>query len=181
MQVSTQQQLNVIKSRAAVVLNRTSSSSSNSSGDYRSLAMRPRLSVEAIVASLEREIRDQLGPDLPPLPAPVLDAKDARDATTAAPSIIDVERFGSHFFFCNSIGLDFNSMRNFLISINNILDWIGLQGSNRLKPKWHTLNRQWTIASITSTLSHHQASALLTTANYHRNLLHSIHSLLSFC
>lgn len=91
------------------MLNRTSSStssrgggiggnsSSNSSGDYRSLAMRPRLSVEAIVASLEREIRDQLGPDLPPLPAPVLDAKDARDArdaTTAAPSIIDVERFG---------------------------------------------------------------------------------------
>ena len=65
--------------------------------------MRPRLSVEAIVASLEREIRDQLGPDLPPLPAPVFDAKDAKDAknaadageaTTTAPSIIDVERFG---------------------------------------------------------------------------------------
>jgi len=104
--ISTQQQLNVIKSRAAVVLNRVNTSSS----DYRSLTMRPRLSVEAIVASLEREIRDQLGPDLPPLPPPDLDAKDAKDARDArdardakdvrdatmmtTPSIIDVERFG---------------------------------------------------------------------------------------
>ena len=97
----------MIKSRAAVVLNRVNTSSS----DYRSLTMRPRLSVEAIVASLEREIRDQLGPDLPPLPPPDLDNKDAKDAKDArdakdvrdatmmtTPSIIDVERFGDYYY-----------------------------------------------------------------------------------
>ena len=90
-----------------MVLNRVNTSSS----DYRSLTMRPRLSVEAIVASLEREIRDQLGPDLPPLPPPDLDNKDAKDAKDArdakdvrdatmmtTPSIIDVERFGDYYY-----------------------------------------------------------------------------------
>jgi len=82
--ISSQQQLNVIKSRAALVLNQRSS-------EYRSITMRPRLSVEAIVASLEREIRDQLGPELPPL---ALADRAETVHPSSAPSIVDVERFG---------------------------------------------------------------------------------------
>lgn len=55
-------QLALIKDRAAQVLARSRSI------DYKPVEMRPRLSVEAIVASLEQEVRHQLGPELPPLP-----------------------------------------------------------------------------------------------------------------
>ena len=55
-------QLALIKDRAAQVLARSRST------DYKPIEMRPRLSVEAIVASLEQEVRHQLGPELPPLP-----------------------------------------------------------------------------------------------------------------
>ena len=56
-------QLVSIRNRAAQVLSRSRST------EYKPIpSPRPRLSVEAIVANLEQEIRHQLGPELPPLP-----------------------------------------------------------------------------------------------------------------
>lgn len=71
--------LATIRNRAAQVLNRRTV-------ETRPVPeLRPKLSVEAIVASLEQEIRTQFGPDPPPLEVPK--AKDE------AASTIDVERF----------------------------------------------------------------------------------------
>ena len=73
-----------IKNRAAQVLSRSKSS------DYKSVELRPRLSVEAIVASLEQEIRHQLGPEPPPLV--ISPKKEAKEIKTNEK--IEVERFG---------------------------------------------------------------------------------------
>lgn len=77
-------QLMSIKNRAAQVLSRSKSS------DYKSVELRPRLSVEAIVASLEQEIRHQLGPEPPPLV--ISPKKEAKEIKTIEK--IEVERFG---------------------------------------------------------------------------------------
>jgi hypothetical protein len=77
-------QLMSIKNRAAQVLSRSKSS------DYKSVELRPRLSVEAIVASLEQEIRHQLGPEPPPLV--ISPKKEAKEIKTNEK--IEVERFG---------------------------------------------------------------------------------------
>ncbi|XP_032783357.2 uncharacterized protein LOC116921209 isoform X1 [Daphnia magna] len=77
-------QLTSIKNRAAQVLGRSKSN------DYKSVELRPRLSVEAIVASLEQEIRQQLGPEPPPLVcSPKKETKESRPTVK-----VDVERFG---------------------------------------------------------------------------------------
>lgn len=77
-------QLTSIRNRAAQVLGRSKSN------DYKSVELRPRLSVEAIVASLEQEIRQQLGPEPPPLVgSPKTEIKESRPAVK-----LDVERFG---------------------------------------------------------------------------------------
>ena len=73
-----------IRNRAAQVLSRSRSI------EYRPVpSPRPRLSVEAIVASLEQEIRHQLGPELPPLPPPVT----TPSATSCTSNVDVVERF----------------------------------------------------------------------------------------
>lgn len=87
-------QLALIKDRAAQVLSR------GRSGDYRPVELRPRLSVEAIVASLEQEVRHQLGPELPPLPP--IERPKSDDAALAKTLDVEhelrqhlrVERFG---------------------------------------------------------------------------------------
>ena len=76
-------QLVSIRNRAAQVLSRSRST------EYKPIpSPRPRLSVEAIVANLEQEIRHQLGPELPPLP-PVT----TPSVTSCTSSIDVVERF----------------------------------------------------------------------------------------
>lgn len=78
-------QLTLIKNRAAQVLSRSRST------EYKSVELKPRLSVEAIVASLEQEIRHQLGPEPPPLSAPVKEPAKTTIPTTVP---LQVERFG---------------------------------------------------------------------------------------
>jgi hypothetical protein len=78
-------QLTSIKNRAALVLGRSKSS------DYKSVELRPRLSVEAIVASLEQEIRHQLGPEPPPLA--LSPKKEVKEISTPVEKV-EVERFG---------------------------------------------------------------------------------------
>lgn len=78
-------QLTLIKHRAAQVLSRSRST------EYKSVELRPRLSVEAIVASLEQEIRHQLGPEPPPLVNPSQEEEEKPVPSTVQ---VDVERFG---------------------------------------------------------------------------------------
>lgn len=80
-------QLTLIKHRAAQVLSRSKST------DYKSVELRPRLSVEAIVASLEQEMRHQLGPEPPPLVNP---SEEREEEKESVPSVVqvDIERFG---------------------------------------------------------------------------------------
>ena len=77
-------QLTLIKHRAAQVLSRSKST------DYKSVEVRPRLSVEAIVASLEQEMRHQLGPDPPPLVNPT----NEKEPSDSEVQVDVVERFG---------------------------------------------------------------------------------------
>ena len=80
-------QLTLIKNRAAQVLSRSRST------DYKSVELKPRMSVEAIVASLEQEIRHQLGPEPPPLSAPVTEQVKQLPTSSVAQNL-EVERFG---------------------------------------------------------------------------------------
>lgn len=81
-------QLTMIKHRAAQVLSRSKST------DYKSVEVKPRLTVEAIVASLEQEIRHQLGPELPPLSIQEKKNEQQQEEEEKRRSEIDVERFG---------------------------------------------------------------------------------------
>lgn len=62
------------------------------SSDYKSVELRPRLSVEAIVASLEQEIRHQLGPEPPPLA--LSPKKEVKEIDSTPAEKVEVERFG---------------------------------------------------------------------------------------
>lgn len=85
---STSSSLEKMKSRAALVLNQPSSLSSTVPSQ-----MKPRMSIEAIVASLESEMRYQFGEDPPQLvvPIPVEAVTETSNTTRIAPRPLEAE------------------------------------------------------------------------------------------